>query len=71
VPLLAFAPLQLPLAVHDVGLLVADQLRLLLPPVVTEMGLALRVTTGFGGLVTVSGTLLAYPVPAALVQLRL
>ena len=71
VPLALFAPLQLPLAVQLVGLLVADHDKFEFPPTETEMGLALRLTTGFGGFETVRGMLLAYPVPPALVQLRL
>jgi hypothetical protein len=71
VPLLAFVPLHLPLAVQLVGLLVADHVRFELPPEVTEIGLALMFTTGFGIVVTVSAILFAYPVPPALVQLRL
>ncbi len=59
VPLLAFAPLQLPLAVQLVGLFVADQVRFELLPTLTEIGFALRLTTGAGGFVTVKGTLLA------------
>lgn len=41
-----FAPPQLPLAVHDVGLLVADQLIVVLPPVPMVVGLRLIATTG-------------------------
>ena len=59
VPLLAFVPLHLPLAVQLVGLLVADHVRFELPPEVTEIGLALMLTTGFGMVVTVSATLFA------------
>ncbi len=71
VPLLALVPLQRPLAVQLVGLLVADHVRFELPPEVTDIGLALIVTTGLGTVPTVSGTLFAYPVRPALVQLRL
>ena len=59
VPLPAFVPLQLPLAVQEVGLFVADQVRFELPPTATEIGFALSVTTGFDGLETVKGTLFA------------
>jgi hypothetical protein len=72
VPLVLFAPVQpVPPAVQDVGLFVALQLIFALLPVVMDIGLALIVTTGAGGLVTVRGTLFWYPVPPALVQLRL
>jgi hypothetical protein len=52
--------------------LVADQLRLLLPPVPIEVGLALTDTTGgFVALPVEAVTLvLALPVPPALVQAR-
>lgn len=39
-------PDQSPLAVQTDGLLLADQLRVALPPVVTDIGLALSDTTG-------------------------
>jgi hypothetical protein len=70
VPLLALAPLQSPLAVHDVGLLVALQLSVELPPVVTAIGLALKDTTGAGGTLTTKDTLLE-SLPPTLVQDRL
>jgi hypothetical protein len=44
----ALVPLQSPLAVHDVGLLVALQVIVELLPVVVVIGLALMVTTGTG-----------------------
>jgi len=71
VPLAALVPLQLPLAVHDVGLLVADQVILALLPAVMEIGLRASVTTGTGGSDTTRVTLLLYPVPPALVHDKL
>ena len=72
VPLLAFVPLHLPLAVQLVGLLVADHVRFELPPVPVVVGLADIETTG--GLTTVPlvavTLVVALPVPPALVQLR-
>jgi hypothetical protein len=65
------APLQSPLAVHELGLLVADHVKFELPPVVVDIGLALIVTTGTGGMVTVRATLFVKPVPPAFWQLRL
>ena len=59
VPLLDFAPLQSPLALQEVGLLVALQVRVELLPDVTEIGFELKFTTGAGGKLTVSGTLRA------------
>ena len=61
-PLADFVPVHDPLlllAVQLVGLLVADHVRFELPPEVTEIGLALMLTTGFGMVVTVSATLFA------------
>ena len=54
VPLADLLPLQSPLAVQEVGLLVTDQLRFELLPVLIEMGLALIETTGAGGSDTVT-----------------
>ncbi len=52
-PLSPFAPLQPPLAVHEVAL-VDVQLSVDAPPVVTEVGLAVNVSVGAGGAVTVT-----------------
>ena len=57
--LLLLVPLQLPLAVHDVGLLATDQDMVELLPVVMDMGFADMLITGAGTLLTVSGTLFA------------
>ena len=48
-PLVGSAPDQTPEAVQEVAL-VEDQLKFELPPLVTEVGLALKVTTGAGAL---------------------
>ena len=68
VPLALFAPLQLPLAVQLVGLLVADQLSVELAPVPIAVGLKLIDTTGgLEALPDAAVTLvLAVPVPPAL-----
>jgi hypothetical protein len=71
VPLLALEPPQSPLAVQEVGLLVALQDKVELPPVVTDIGLALKLTCGAGGIVTAKFTFFIKPVPPALVQDRL
>ena len=52
-PEVALLPLQAPLAVHDVVLL-EDQLRVLMPPLAIDAGLALRLTLGAVALVTVT-----------------
>lgn len=70
-PLADLAPTQSPEAVQEVGLLVALQVRVELPPVVIEIGLAASDTTGAAGIVTCTAMLLAKPVPPALVQDRL
>jgi len=72
-PLAFWVPLQLPLAVHDVGLLVADQLIVALLPVPIEVGLTLMVTTGaaVGPEVLTVRVALADPLPPALLQDRL
>jgi hypothetical protein len=46
-PLAALAPDQAPEAVHEVAL-VADQLKVELLPLITELGLELRLTVGAG-----------------------
>ena len=48
-PLVGSAPDQAPEAVHEVAL-VADQFSAALAPLVTVVGLALKVTTGLGAL---------------------
>lgn len=53
-PLAAFAPDQSPLALQLSGVLVVDQVRLDEPPIVTDIGLADKLTTGFGGNETTS-----------------
>jgi hypothetical protein len=58
-PLAALLPLQLPPAVHVVGLLVEDQVMVAEPPTVIEMGLIDKFTTGAGGATTCRGMLLA------------
>ena len=70
-PLAALLPVQSPLAVQELGLLVALQVMLALSPTLAEIGDTLIDTTGTGADVTFSGTLFANPVPPALVQLRL
>lgn len=47
VPVMAFDPLQLAEAVHDVAL-VLDQFSVLEPPLEMEVGVALNVTVGVG-----------------------
>jgi hypothetical protein len=49
VPDAALVPDQLPKAVHEDGLLVADQVKVTVPPEVTLLGLAVRVTVGTCG----------------------
>jgi hypothetical protein len=71
VPLAALDPLQSPLAVHEVGLLVTLQVKVELLPVVTDIGLALKLITGAGGRATVSATFFIKPLPPALVQDKL
>ncbi len=56
-PLVPFAPLQPPLAVHALALL-DDQLSVELAPVRIDSGLAVSVSVGAGGAVTVTVTLL-------------
>jgi hypothetical protein len=70
VPLADFELAQSPDAVHELGLLVLFQVRVELPPVVIEMGLAESETTGWGGMVTVRATLFIEPLPPALVQVK-
>jgi len=53
-PFVAFAPDQSPLAVQAVGLFVADHDSVELPPAVIAIGLALKLTTGAGGNVTLT-----------------
>lgn len=66
-PLTAFAPDQAPDAVHEVAL-VALQLKVVLEPLLTLLGLALKVTTGAGELTdTVADCEAVPPLP---VQLR-
>ncbi len=63
VPLTALAPAQPPVAVQAVAW-VADQLRVELVPLVTELGLALIVTIGAGLLtVTVADWVVLPPAP--------
>ena len=69
-PLLALAPTQEPLAVHDVGLFVADQEIVEELPDVIDIGLAVIVTTGAGGKLTTSGIFVTLVVPPAFVQDR-
>jgi len=71
VPPADLAPTQSPEAVHEVGLLVALQLNVELPPAVIEIGLAESETTGAAGILTIRAMLLAKPVPPELVQVRL
>ena len=59
VPLADLMPVQSPLAVQELGELVALHVRLALDPEVILIGEAEIDTTGTGGTVTVSGTLLA------------
>jgi len=71
VPEVFFAPLQLPLAVHDVAL-VELQVSAVLPPDVTEVGDAVKVRVGAGvttGAATATFTVLL-TVPPAPVQVR-
>ena len=73
VPLAAFEPDQppVPLAVQEVGLLVADQLRVELLPVPMEVGETDNVTTGgcTGGVPELTPTPVeALPVPPALLH---
>jgi hypothetical protein len=65
VPLIASAPVQPPLAVHDVAF-VLDQVRVELPPEGMVVGLADSVTVGVGATVTVA--LAGDDVPPAPVQ---
>lgn len=69
-PLALFDPLQLPLAVHEVGLLVADHVNVLLEPVPMLVGLAdIETTGGFVAPPVDTDTLVvAVPVPPAFVQ---
>ena len=67
-PLAAFAPVHDPEAVQDVGLLVADQDKVEDPPTVVDIGLAVILTTGGGGKLTVKGMLLTVVVPPELVH---
>ena len=62
VPLLAFAPLQLPLAVHDVGLFVADQLTVELCPESMLLGLTVSETLGALGSTCTDAASLMLPV---------
>ena len=63
VPLVAFAPLQPPEAVHDVAL-VELHVNVEAPPLVTVVGFAVSVTVAAGTIVTVAvATPLAPPVP--------
>ena len=65
-PLVASAPLQPPLAVHEVAL-VEFQVSVDAPPLATEVGFAVRVTVGAGTTVTVAvATLLVPPAPLQL-----
>jgi hypothetical protein len=48
VPLVALAPVQSPLAMHDVAFVV-DQVRVLVPGETTVLGAALRLTVGAAG----------------------
>lgn len=64
VPLLAFEPDQSPLAVQEVGLLVADHVNDELPPTAMLIGFAFIVTTGLGGNVTVTVAVAVALVPA-------
>ncbi len=67
VPLAALVPDQAPEAVHDVAF-VEDQVSVELAPLVTEVGLALKVTVGTGVVtVTVADFALLPPAP---VQVR-
>ena len=68
VPLAALASIQSPLAVQKDGEFVVFQLRVALPPVVTEIGLADRLTVGATGDTTLTEILFAKPVPPALSQ---
>ena len=58
-PVVVLEPLQLPLAVQEVALLATVQVRFEVLPAVMDIGFALSVTTGAGGLFTVNGTLFA------------
>ena len=58
------------MAVQEVGLLVADQLRVTVPPVVTAAAEEVRVTTGFWRVLTVMITEAVSEVPPRLVQFR-
>ena len=70
-PLAVLAPAHEPLAVQDVGLLVALQDNVDELPTVVEIGFAFIVTTGAGGKVTVSGILLTVVVPPLFAQDKL
>ncbi|MCC7198693.1 MAG: hypothetical protein IT483_04205 [Gammaproteobacteria bacterium] len=68
-PPTALLPLQAPLAVQEVGVLVADQEMTLDAPAASEVGLALIVTTGTGvAAATVTVTLCEAVAPAELLQ---
>ena len=68
-PAVALLPLQPPEAVHDVAF-VEFHVRLLVPPLLTVVGAADKVTAGAGVVAAVTATvLLAWAVPPAPVQL--
>ena len=74
-PLLPFVPLQSPLALHEVGLLVADHVSVDESPTNTEVGLAANVTTGRAAVPVpvddVAPTLtVANPVPVLFLQVN-
>jgi len=68
VPAVALLPLQPPDAVHDVAF-VEVHVRLLLPPLATEVGDADNATVGAGVVAVTATDALAWAVPPAPVQL--
>ena len=64
-PEVPWLPLHAPLAVQLSALLL-DQLRLLLPPAMIAVGLALRLTLGAAATVTVTDCVVLPPVPLQL-----
>jgi hypothetical protein len=71
VPLVALAPVQSPLAVQDVGLLVADQVSVELLPDEIAIGLALNETIGAAGIVTFTVAVRVVLCPESFVHTRL
>ena len=69
-PLVALVPVQLPDAVHEVAL-VEDHVRVVKPPEVIEVGVALTVTVGAEGTTAVTVMVVLWLAdPVVLVQVR-